>query len=186
MQSRRIRDAVKNARTDFLQSATTRIADIQNGPLASFFDPSAVLVPAPRSSPLVVGGLWPGDRIARELVNVGLGAAAEPLLKRITSVPKSAFARPGQRPTVERHMETIEVELALGEPPRIIVVDDVVTKGTMLFSCVDLLRGAFPDADVRGFALLRTMGLIAEVTEYIDPCVGTITVNDWGNVNRDP
>ena len=65
-------------------------------------------------------------------------------------------------------------------------MDDVVTKGAMLLTCADLLREEFPNADVRGFALLRTMGLQPEVDEYIDPCVGTIRLNTWGDPVREP
>jgi hypothetical protein len=143
-------------------------------------------VPAPRSAPLVKNALWPGDRIARALLDAGLGAEVEQLLTRTQSVPKAAFAGPSERPTIERHRSTLAVGAVLGEPPAIIVVDDVITKGTMLYACGQALRQAYPDAKIKGFALLRTMGLVPEVEQIIDPCVGTIGMNRWGDPNRSP
>lgn len=186
--SRRIRDAVKAARAPFLPKAAERVAQAAEAgePLAGFFEGGAVLVPAPRSAPLVKNALWPGDRIARALLDAGLGAGVEQLLTRTKSVPKAAFAGPGERPTIERHRTTLEVGAVLGEPPVIIVVDDVITKGTMLYACGEVLRQAYPDAEIRGFALLRTMGLVPEVERIIDPCIGAIQMSRWGDPNRSP
>lgn len=187
--SRRVRDAVKRAGEDFLTKAAVKVMDstAAGGALEGFFHPAAVLVPAPRSAPIAAGYLWPGERIAHALLQVGLGADVRPLLTRTESVPKAAFARPGERPTVARHMETIAVEVELLEnPSHIVVVDDVITKGAMLAACTGVLRDTYPEADVRGFALLRTMGLVPDVDKIFDPCVGTIVVNKWGNPERIP
>lgn len=57
--------------------------------------------------------------------------------------------------------------------------DDVITQGQMLGACASLLHDAFPNARISAFALLRTMGLVPEVTALIEPCVGSLKV--WGS-----
>jgi hypothetical protein len=39
------------------------------------------------------------------------------------------------------------------------------------------LHEAFPKADIRAFALVRTMGLILDVERLFDPCEGVIRWN---------
>ena len=179
---------MKGAKNPFLRNAAARVfQEFESGSFDDFFfDRDSILVPAPGSAPLVEGGFWPGKRIADELVDAGLAADVQAILRRSERVPKSAFARAGERPSVQRHRETIRVEPMLGEPARIIVVDDVITKGATTLGCVLNLQEEFPDAEVRAFALLRTMGLQPEVDTWIAPCVGTIYVNRWGGAEREP
>jgi len=63
-----------------------------------------------------------------------------------------------------------------GEPPgdAALLVDDIVTKGSTLVGAASRLQEAFPGLGVRGFALVRTRGLIEEVEALVEPCVGTI------------
>lgn len=71
-------------------------------------------------------------------------------------------------------------------PADLVVVDDVVTKGATLLAAAAVLQEAFPASRVRGFALVRTMGLVLEVDRILDPCLGTISVLPDGSVDRDP
>ena len=118
-------------------------------------------------------------------VAAGLGREVMPCLTRTTAVPKSAFAGTGQRPTAPLHHETMAVQRALVRPERITVVDDIVTKGATLLAAVSRVAEAFPEAEVRAFALVRTMGLIENVERIVDACRGTITW-DGGEVHRIP
>jgi predicted amidophosphoribosyltransferase len=117
-------------------------------------------------------------------VTAGLGREVLACLRRTEAVPKSALAAPGGRPSVERHFETMEVDRSLLRPSRITVVDDVVTKGATLLAAVSRVAEAFPDAEVRAFALLRTMGFV-EIEKILDPCTGTITLRN-GEAVREP
>jgi hypothetical protein len=56
----------------------------------------------------------------------------------------------------------------------VVLVDDVVTKGRTLLAAATRIQEAFPDTEVRAFALLRTMGLIPDVAQLLEPCVGEI------------
>ena len=68
----------------------------------------------------------------------------------------------------------MDVSLTLSQTGRITIVDDVVTKGATLLAAASLVAEAYPDAEVRAFALIRTMGLVPEIDKIVDPVVGTI------------
>lgn len=48
------------------------------------------------------------------------------------------------------------------------------TKGRTLLAAALRLRQILPLADLRAFALLRTLGYAAEIDRFLTPCVGTI------------
>jgi len=70
-------------------------------------------------------------------------------------------------------------------PERILLVDDVVTRGAVLMASTSRLSGAFPGAEIRGFAVLRaiTEGDIQTIRE---PCEGTIELLSNGETRRRP
>ncbi|MDP8985878.1 MAG: hypothetical protein M3N97_12770 [Pseudomonadota bacterium] len=70
-------------------------------------------------------------------------------------------------------------------PEQLVLIDDVVTKGRTLLAAAARVHEALPDADIRAFALLRTMGWVQGVDRLLDPCVGEIR---WraGDAYRNP
>jgi len=78
---------------------------------------------------------------------------------------------------------TVEPPLVAAE--NISLVDDVVTKGATLLAAASLIKDDFPNADVRAFAMIRTMGLVADIGGVIDPVVGTIS-ECYGEADRNP
>lgn len=107
------------------------------------------------------------------LVKYDLAAKMLPRIIRTAPVPKSAYAAPGARPPLRTHFDTMSVpDRALDANDDIIVVDDVVTKGTTLLAAVARVREAYPQARVRAFAIART----SEVTgdRVYAPVVGTV------------
>ena len=142
--------------------------------LSDFLGPEVTLIPAPRSAPLVTGALWPGHRICEELIAHGLGKEILPCLLRKKAVNKAAFSAPGERPNAREHLESMAVESQLLSPAKLTIVDDVITKGSTLLAAATLVAEAFPDSEVRVFAVVRTMGLIPDVEKIIDPAVGRI------------
>ena len=172
--SQRFTHAVKTGRPEALPLALDRLArDFDSTPLPAMLGPDVTLIPAPRSSLLVAGGLWPARLIAEALVSHGLGGTVLPILTRIEPVPKSAFQARGERPNAKRHFETMAIEPAL-TAPRITLVDDVITKGSTLLAAASRVALAFPRAEVNTFALIRTMGRVADIERIVDPCVGTV------------
>lgn len=114
--------------------------------LAEVLGPEVTLVPAPKSAPLVKGALWPAARICQELIRQGLGKEILPCVRRVTAVPKSAFAAPGLRPTPQQHLDSMAAGPVLSEPSRVTVIDDIVTKGATLLAVASHVRQCFPNA----------------------------------------
>jgi hypothetical protein len=158
-------------------------------PLDKVLGPDAVLVPLPRSAPFPPNQknvLWVPNRIAHALVAEGWGHRVAAMLARATLVQKSAFAESGQRPSPQAHLDSMTITRGLTVPARIVLIDDVVTKGATLLAGASLIRDVFPGIQVDCFALVRTLGLQPEVDRIVDPVVGAITRNPWGGADRKP
>ena len=185
--SRRICYAIKGGEENVIARLADRLAKtIEEGPLSGFFSVDAVLIPAPRSAPMVRGALWPPRLICRELVRVGMGTDVAPILQRTSAVQKSAFAKPGERPSVRKHFDSLTVLPELTKVRTIVVVDDVITMGSTLLACVGRLREAYPDTDITAFALVRTISRPGDFERIFDPAVGTITHSNYGGGRRNP
>jgi hypothetical protein len=183
--SRTVCYSLKQGKPEFVTQAVARLAQLWKAEdMDDFFGPDVILIPAPRSSPLVSGALWPAQVICREIVAQGLAKAVEPALKRITRVTKSAGAR--ERPDIQKHMETMEATpwLSDGEAPRVTIVDDVITKGATLYAGCVMIRELMPRAEVKAFAVVRTISH-GDVENILQPCVGEIK-KAWDNVMRVP
>jgi predicted amidophosphoribosyltransferase len=155
--------------------------------LARFFDSSDVLVPVPGSEPRDLEAQSAASLLAQALVREGLADAHWQCIRRVQRVRKSATAVPRERPTAQRHYDTLAVELpsVVGDPMRMTLVDDVVTRGRTLLAAATRLHEAFPNTRIQGFALLRTMGFAARVDRLWEPCIGEIA---WrgGDARRNP
>lgn len=142
--------------------------------LASMFDGSWMAVPVPRSSPTKDGALWPAERIAAAFVGVGLVRSTQRLLRRAVAVAKSATAESKDRPSAAQHYSSMRVALdangavrserplgelvraELGPRPKLLLVDDVITRGATVLAASSVLLDEIPDAVVVAFAVVRT------------------------------
>jgi hypothetical protein len=138
----------------------------------------------------VQGADWVGERLAWCLKEVGLAAEVWPVLRRRHPVRKSAFAAAGERPTVLEHYASFAIERVFsgGTPigscspaaePRasglqLTLVDDVITRGRTLLAAAARLRDAFPGAQIRAFALLRTLRPDETLGQVLDPREGEV------------
>jgi predicted amidophosphoribosyltransferase len=184
--SRLLRALLKQADAHFMLKYAVRVRQ-QTRPssvLAGFFLSGDLLVPVPRSS-LKVGGTWASAELAQALVQEGVGRAMWPGLRRISAVCKSATAAKGSRPSVARHYDSFRLEPLKLRPASIVIIDDVITKGRTLLAAAARVREALPDAQVRAFALLRTLGLTSDLHGLLDPCIGEIRWMD-GEAQRIP
>ena len=174
--SRLLRALLKAADASFMPKYALRVRQqvTDSPPLAGFFGAADVLVPVPGCGPSMTGSLWAAEHLAVALLNEGLGGAAWPGLRRVRAVRKSATAAPGERPTVRLHYESFLIDHPAVPPERIVLIDDVVTKGRTLLAAASRVHEAFPGAQIRAFALVRTMGLIPGVQQSLDPCKGEI------------
>jgi hypothetical protein len=171
-----------------------------HGRFTAAFGERVVLVPVPGSAP-VRAGRSVGERLAWCLMELGLAAAVQPLLLRRHAVRKSAYAATGERPSVLEHHASFAVAgTPWGEAPvgrcrlagrlggaglQLTLVDDVITRGRTLLAAAGRLREAFPSAQIRAFALLRTLGRGELPRRTFDPCEGEVR---WvaGDARRRP
>jgi hypothetical protein len=152
--------------------------------LAGFFLSGDLLVPVPRSAP-TVGGAWAAAGLAQALVREGIGAEMWSGLHRISPVRKSATAPKGSRPSVARHYESFRLVPPTVRPASVMIIDDVISRGRTLLAAAARVREAFPKAQIRAFALLRTQSFVASVPNLLEPCRGEIRWMD-GEARRYP
>src|SRR5262245_17897272 len=156
--------------------------------LREVLGPDHVLIPVPRSAPLVArDALWPSRRICDALVAVGLATEVTPLLVRHNAVQKSASAGPGQRPVALDHFNSTKTDdtALISRPDKITLVDDVVTRGATFIGMYPHVRRTFPDSRISCFALVRTISS-DPISQIITPVRGTITKDRFGNTRRMP
>jgi hypothetical protein len=152
--------------------------------LLALFSGGAVLVPVPGSAPSG-DAPWAASTLAVALRDVGLAHTVWMGLRRRVAVRKSATAPSCARPTVPEHYESFLVIPPSMMIRRIVLIDDVITKGRTLLAAAARLQAAFPHADIRAFALIRTVGFRQRVDCLIEPCDGVVR---WagGDARREP
>lgn len=162
---------------------------IGNGRFTRAFGDGVVLVPVPGSAS-AQHACWVGGLLAWCLREVGLAAEVWPILRRRYAVRKSAFAAAGERPSVLEHYASFAVERAsggrvrmgacgamgesAGEDLRLTLVDDVITRGRTLLAAAAKVHEAFPAAQIRAFALLRTLERGEALHQVLAPCAGEV------------
>jgi len=181
-QSRRLRERLKGCDARWLSQYALRVREQAIGPdrLGDCFGSDVILVPVPRSLPSPCEKSWAAMELALALQQHGLAAAVWAGLRRQRAVRKSATAPGIARPTVAEHYDSFALDASLRSPVRLVLVDDVVTKGRTLLAASMRLRERFPRTPLSAFALVRTLGLVPDIAQLIDPCHGVIrwTGND--------
>ena len=77
--------------------------------------------------------------------------------------------------------ETVAVHGSIADPPpeKFLLVDDIVTRGATLFGAANRLLEAFPKAQVRAFAAMRTVSVPSKFENMYDPQSGTTQYRAW-------
>ncbi len=178
---------VKGARPDVLERVAVRCSEFRDTEFADFFTPASTLVPVPTSAPArAPDTLWPGLSMAEALLGQGLGRNVRKLLVRTVRVPKAHRQSAVDRPRMEELADSLEWRGDLGSNlERIILVDDVVTRGTTFLAAREVIHRAQPWLEVCGFAAVRTMSFDV-VTQPLSPAIGTVKLQPHGWGHRDP
>lgn len=145
----------------------------RDGELAALFGCSAMLVPVPGSA-ISCDAPWAAERLAVALGTVGLGQRVWPALRRQLAVRKSATSPVGMRPSVREHYESFAIARPKIAATKIVLVDDVITKGRTLLAAAARLQTEWPNADIRAFALIRTVGFVHHVAQLRELCHGFV------------
>jgi adenine/guanine phosphoribosyltransferase-like PRPP-binding protein len=185
--SRRLRERVKGCDARWLARYAVRVREqaVECRQYGDLFGSDVILIPVPRSVPTSAASSWAARQIALALHRQGLAAAVWTGLRRRCAVRKSATAPCIDRPTVTEHYDSLVVDASLQAPGRIVLVDDVVTKGRTLLAASMRMREQYPAAQLAAFALVRTRGLVPDIAQLVDSCMGAIT---WTGTDarRDP
>lgn len=153
---------------------------VRGSPLESYLSHADLLVPVPPHVPTYRDELWVPLHICRHLLRLGIGGHVMPLLRRVTPVPRSTGIRQAsERPAPVTHFDSLRVSASNALPTKILLVDDVVTRGSTLVGCASRLHEEYPWAEISALALFRTegRGQNANLHEFIDmvqPKVQTI------------
>lgn len=145
-------------------------------PFAYFFQPDTVLVPVPKSSLMQPDTLWVPLRIATALAKRRIGSEVDSCLVRTTSVRKAAWSNASERPKAKEHFASLSVQRRISEPPpkEILLVDDIITRGSSLLGAANRLAEAFPGARIRAFGAMTTISRPSDFVSLSKALIGSI------------
>jgi predicted amidophosphoribosyltransferase len=103
-----------------------------------------LLVPVPTSAATSTlhESQWPALALAQAIASRDATAKVHKGIMRHTAIRKSSQGGSNQRPTVEEHRATLQIAGAWPPVARIVLVDDVLTRGTQFIACASLLADA--------------------------------------------
>lgn len=183
--SRELRDRIKKNDIQLFQQIAQYVEELGGGgTFPGFFGSDVTLVPMPGHAPLAPGAISTADRIAQALAARGLGAVSS-LVKRVVRVTKSAWARGSDRPRANQHFESMAVERSLIRPRRVVLIDDVVTRGATFLGAASRVQSEIADAEIKAFALMRAI-TDGEIEGIRAPVVGVIDLDGGGESWRRP
>ena len=137
------------------------------------FNEQTVLIPVPRSSLMKSASLWPSLEIAKALGEEGFGVL-RPILKREKKVVRSSTSKPEERPKPIEHCRSLSINKTRLPSKKIVLVDDIVTRGHTFMGSAWKVLEVYPDADIFCFSAMRTISNEENFKSLLDPVRGTI------------
>jgi len=153
LKSQRLLGSCKNGDIRFAEMLANKIISEKE---TVFFE-NSVFIPIPRSTPLVMGAVFPAKTLAETLVSKGIGNTVLECLKRTKKIPKSSnqFSA-DERNSVQVHLDSLQITPLIISEPTIIIIDDVFTLGRTAMASAIKLREVYPDKEIKIFAPFRT------------------------------
>lgn len=178
-----IRYRIKQAQGQTIESTVGRLRKaVDAGDLGNFFELPRTLVPVPGHAPQADGTLWVPRQICQAMVAAGLGTEVIPCVRRAHLVDRQSSRTSAQdRLTPAQHSEsmTLEGSLVLGD--RVLLVDDVVTRGATLLAAASLLRAQNPQVDIAAFALARVgEAALEDIKQMLAPTIELVSCDATG------
>jgi pyrimidine operon attenuation protein/uracil phosphoribosyltransferase len=184
--SRKVKDAIKAGRIEKFKHRISQLITEHQELLSPFLGPEITLVPAPRSSITRENDLWPALEVCKLLASLNLGTISTCLIRREAIRKSSLNYTADKRPTIAEQFDSMTVENYV-PTANITLIDDVLTLGRTSIAGASRLAEKFPNATIRVFALIRTMGLVDDIDNILNVEVGTITYNpNSGKCTRNP
>lgn len=174
----------------FIQLVAERIAQkvLEYLWMQEFFGGDVLAIAVPGSGKYDPDNQWVPREICKCLEKAGLVGSWSQCLRRAEAVPKSSFSK-GNRASARRHYETIssvrQLELDQMNATRILLVDDVVTRGATMAGAYMRAIESFPNSEIKCFAYLSTRNF-NNFVKAVDPARGAITINDDWSTQRSP
>ncbi|GGG36321.1 hypothetical protein GCM10011344_41500 [Dokdonia pacifica] len=177
--SRKICGSIKAGNSSIINRMISHIEKLEEDhPIRLMFNDNSILVPVPRSTPLIEGALFPTKILAEHLVRKGFGVRVEELIERKKKVPKSSsFSRASDRPSCNTHYKSLKTKNPIAFVNKIILIDDVFTLGRTSFACARKLEETYPDAEIFVFTAMRTRGFVKELKTIVKPSYKTMKYN---------
>ena len=180
-----IRYEIKLGRPQKIAGTVNRLIDLlPNSPLQGLFSDSTMLVPVPGHAPRYQGALSVAEEISKELVQRGLGAGILPVIERIKPVARSStLSLSEDRPDPKEHLQSLRVLDIPLHLTSLLLVDDVVTRGSTLIACASFLKSKSSNLQqVSAFSLARLANVDLENTaEMASPLVESIKFDEAKN-----
>jgi len=148
--------------------------DLGKLPFAKFFNVNPVLVPMPGSSLTKANTLWVPQNLATALVKNGLGERVSLCLQRTKALRKSHTSSPANRPKAQEHYDSMSVQKELSDPAEILLIDDIITRGSTSIGAANRLVDVYPKANIRVLVVMKTISDPDKFRKIYDPCIGKI------------
>ena len=175
--SRIAKGKIKNANPNTIQAAINYIKGDYKDIYKDFFGKDVTVVPCPSSSIIKEDFLNPPLTICKLLVANGLAYEVCDILYRKTPIRRSSHCNGAEeRPSIQEHIQSIDLKNNILSTKKITIIDDVLTLGRTTYACAKLLNDRFPNIEIRIFAVMRTRNK-DKYDDVKNPNIGIMTYN---------